>query len=550
MAFGSNAVGIAFEGKDQVTPVVRGIRNSMDGFKRDAATGFGLGAGISIFNTATRALGTVVDVMGDAVRMAAAEEASIKQLSQAITANDASWDGNMERIEAVIDRRKALAFADDEQRAGLQRLVATTGDVNEALRLQATAMDLARLRGMDLGAASDLIGKVYAGNLGILSRYGIVLEKGTTATEALAEIQRRAAGQAAAYADTTQGQLVRAQIALDDAMEELGATLTPVVAELARMAADVIPDVVAGFKNIAAELQPLLDAIVMSDPAWSGLKDQIREAGTNAGLSSEEIVGLTDSLKIMYDAARKNTEGLDEQARQSQIAAFIQGQLNEALAGYVPEALKAGDATGRLTMTEEELEAQAKDVAAAIDAIAKQSFPEMRRSGREALAELKTSLEAQGEPLRAIQKETSALNALRRQAARQERGDVVAAIDLRLEELAVLRHGYRVQQDAIDMTRREALDLLRATRQDYSIDIPVDTSDLSRAIGLAGALASRLSSLGGFIGSLATSDLVTGIDKADKPEKADEARARRYRAEANALRDLTRGFDDVASSAG
>jgi hypothetical protein len=80
VAFGSSntAVGIAFQGKDELSPVVRGIRSSMDGFKRDAATGFGLGAGISVFNTATRAIGMVVDVIGDAVRAAAEEEASIK----------------------------------------------------------------------------------------------------------------------------------------------------------------------------------------------------------------------------------------------------------------------------------------------------------------------------------------------------------------------------------------------------------------------------------------------------------------------------------------
>jgi len=39
-------------------------------------------------------------------------------------------------------------------------------------------MDFARLKEIDLSTASELLGKVYAGNLGMLSRYGIVLEKG------------------------------------------------------------------------------------------------------------------------------------------------------------------------------------------------------------------------------------------------------------------------------------------------------------------------------------------------------------------------------------
>ena len=114
--------------------------------------------------------------------------------------------------------------------------MSVTKDVDKALELQATAMDLARLRGMDLVTAGDLIGKVYAGNLGTLSRYGIVLRKGTTAAEALAEIQRRASGQAQAYADTTEGQMVVAQIKMNDAMEELGETLTPLAAQFADFA--------------------------------------------------------------------------------------------------------------------------------------------------------------------------------------------------------------------------------------------------------------------------------------------------------------------------
>ena len=121
------------------------------------------------------------------------------------------------------DARTDLAFADDDQRASLQRLVSVTGDITKALELQRTAMDLARLRGMDLATAGDLIGKVYAGNLGTLSRYGIVLKKGTTATEALAEIQRRAAGCGRGVRRRRrQGRSARrAQLKVNNAMEEL-----------------------------------------------------------------------------------------------------------------------------------------------------------------------------------------------------------------------------------------------------------------------------------------------------------------------------------------
>jgi hypothetical protein len=233
--FGNNeAVGIAFQGKDEVSPVVRGIRSTMDQFKRDAQTGFGLGAGISVWNTAKQAIGMVTDVLGEAVAAANEEQASVALLTQSIRENDAGWRGNIAAVEEVIASRQRLGFADEEQRDSLRQLVAATKDSEEALRLQGIAMDFARLRGIDLGAAGDVIAKVYSGNIGILSRYGVVLEEGATATEALEEIQRRAQGQAEAYAQTNSGSL-----------------LAPLMADFAEFAAGALTDVAAGLTNVA-----------------------------------------------------------------------------------------------------------------------------------------------------------------------------------------------------------------------------------------------------------------------------------------------------------
>jgi hypothetical protein len=83
-------------------------------------------------------------------------------------------------------------------------------------------MDLARLRGMSLADATALIGKVYSGNVGILRRYGIQLKAGATATDALREIQKRAAGQAEAFAGTIAGRQKSLDIALDNLRETIG----------------------------------------------------------------------------------------------------------------------------------------------------------------------------------------------------------------------------------------------------------------------------------------------------------------------------------------
>ena len=191
-----------------------------------------IGAGVGVLGA------QVLNFLGDAAQAAREENAAIATLTQSIKANDEAWDGNIDAVEEVIAKRQDLAFSDDEQRESLRKLVSQTKDVNKALELQRTAMDLARLRGIDLAAASDLIGKVYGGNLGILARYGIQLEKGTTKTEALAEIQRRAAGQAEAYAKTELGQQERLQIALDNRVEDIGRKLLPALNELTQFLID------------------------------------------------------------------------------------------------------------------------------------------------------------------------------------------------------------------------------------------------------------------------------------------------------------------------
>jgi hypothetical protein len=226
-------VNVILGAKDEASKVVKGLRGQFEMFKRDAVTGFGLGAGISVFNTATRAIGALVDIGSEAVRMAAEEEAEVVRLTASLEANVAAWDGNVEAIEDVLTARQRLGFSDSEQRDSLTKLLGATKDHTTALALNRQAMDLARFRGMDLAAASELITKVYAGNTSILRRYGIVVRRGATATEALAEIQKMAMGQAEAYAGTTLGKWAALELKIEDVKEEIGAHLLPALDDIA-----------------------------------------------------------------------------------------------------------------------------------------------------------------------------------------------------------------------------------------------------------------------------------------------------------------------------
>jgi hypothetical protein len=338
---------------------------------------------------ATQGFGMATSILGDAVRMAAEEEAAIAQLTQAIEANVEGWDGNIAVVEEVIAQREALAFADSEQRESLQKLVAVTGDVNEALALQATAMDLARLRNMELGAAGDLLGKVYAGNLGTLSKFGIVLDKGATSVEAMAEIQRMARGQAKAYAETTQGSLVRSQLALENAMEDLGAALTPVVGTFADMAADTIPKVLDAVGDLVGVVQG-------AHGAFLELRDTVHETvgrDIENDLSNAARIGATFGTVLVSDVAGEAGFALEDLARQL-------GLTGDSFESYTGEAERASNAMATLPGA---VSGAAGDIAGTLRRVLDEAaeFPEGLRDAiasgkddvREAMADLRFAME-------------------------------------------------------------------------------------------------------------------------------------------------------------
>jgi hypothetical protein len=277
----------------------------------------------------------VVSFFTNAARAAADEEQAIKTLTVAIRENDAAWDGNIDAVEGVIAARQALGFSDDEQRASLQSLVSVTKDTSEALDLQRTAMDLARLKGMALGAATELLGKVYAGNLGILARYGIQLERGTSATEAIAEIQRRAAGQAEAWASENAGAAEVAAIAWDNAQEDIGRSLQPLMTKLLQFGADVLPAVTDGLADLGAGASDVVDDI-------GPLLGLVGELGALFLEHADQIIPL-----LVAAIAVKYVASLEAGALKTKALTLAVNGLKGAILLGLPYILEGADALGK-----------------------------------------------------------------------------------------------------------------------------------------------------------------------------------------------------------
>lgn len=278
---------------------------TLTGKLQGVGKGMVLGAGIGAFNLLTGAISSAVGMMGE-MRLAYQEDqVSQQKLATSLQSNVERWDGQTAAIEKVIAAQMRLGFSDDEQRSSLAELAGVTRDVTEAQELQSLAMDLARFKNLDLGTASDILGKVYAGNMGTLSRYGIVLEEGATSTEALAAIQKLAAGQAEAYADTSLGKEEAAHLKVAEAQEKVGKILDEISTVIIPIAADAITTLVDGFSDFWEATQPIRTAL---GPILVGVFGVIGDAVSGV---FETIGSVIDAIKTVIDAI-KTAIGLAE----------------------------------------------------------------------------------------------------------------------------------------------------------------------------------------------------------------------------------------------
>lgn len=202
-----------------------------------------LGAGVAM-GALGAAIGEAGKFLGEGVKSAMEEEKSLASLETALRNNVPAWDGNMDSINETIAANQKLGFSDDDLRASFGKLVTSTRDVEDATRLQAMAMDLARVPGFDLAKATDAVTKANMGSIGPLRRMGINIDKNATSTEALAKLSEMSVGQATAYAETLEGVFASADEALGEMQEHIGEKFLPMFKDMAVTAKDqVIPAV-------------------------------------------------------------------------------------------------------------------------------------------------------------------------------------------------------------------------------------------------------------------------------------------------------------------
>lgn len=177
----------------------------------------------------------------ESVDAAMAMEAANARLRASVEATGASWATYGDEMIRTVDASAlASGFDDKEMTGALSNLTMMTGSASKAMEDLSLSQDLARSTGMSLEAASKLVAKVEEGRIGIVARVLPFLKATMTTEEALAEVREHTAGQAAAYAATTAGQIDRAKVALDQFQEALGGAVLPALGQLSEAGAEAL----------------------------------------------------------------------------------------------------------------------------------------------------------------------------------------------------------------------------------------------------------------------------------------------------------------------
>jgi len=295
--------------KDEISKGLGGVKQAIGGVGSAAlALGGAAVAGVAVLGAA----------LLDAGKAAAEEQVGVERMGAAVRASGGDWDTASAAIESYLAAElERTALDDGAGRDAITRLTTATGDYTKALELMPLAQDLARAKGMDLAAASEIVGKVAAGNTGILGRYGIVLEKGASSTEALGAMQERFAGQAEAYGNTYAGQQEKMQIAMGNLKETIGGLVLPIMTRLAETMADLaqraMPYVEAAIAALTPAFQGLefvvnaISSVFMGLgnevpwedvlPAWlADIAYQISDAFANIGVTSQATFPMVQGL--------------------------------------------------------------------------------------------------------------------------------------------------------------------------------------------------------------------------------------------------------------
>jgi len=251
---------------------VNGAQNEVSGFG-DKVAKFGKVAGAAFAAAGAAAAAYAGKLLVDGVKAAIEDEAAQVKLATSLRNVTGATDAQIAAVESQITKTSLLTgVTDDELRPSFERLVRSTKDSQEALKLQQLALDISAGSGKSLEAVTNALGKGLDGSTASLGRLGIGLTAAELKSMSMEEITAKLAdtfgGQASEKADTFQGKMARLQVAFSEGKETVGAFVLDAITP---MVTGFVNNVIPAIQKLAEELGPKLT------PIFTTLTEYIRD---------------------------------------------------------------------------------------------------------------------------------------------------------------------------------------------------------------------------------------------------------------------------------
>ena len=227
MAFGSDrSANFVIAAKDAATKPLGQVGKAMGKLRGAAGTAF------KAIGAAAIAAGAAILAFAANAAMAAMEdEKATIRLNAALKARGFQMDQLSPKIDEQIKAMARLGFTDDQVRSGLEVGSRFFKNQENLLRANAVAANIAAATGKDLSSVMMAIGRGAQGSTRGLAALGIEVEKGAKLKDILRAADEKYLGVAEEVANSTSGKFAAAQIEFNEAIEEFGYELLPVLSD-------------------------------------------------------------------------------------------------------------------------------------------------------------------------------------------------------------------------------------------------------------------------------------------------------------------------------
>jgi hypothetical protein len=235
--------------------------------KKTGAAMVGLSKSILVATAATKALGIAfAGFAAYGVKEIMDLQVAYNRLGQTMSAVGISTEANRTRAAELAQSYEELGFDAAKASDALSILLQSTKDLDKSQQLLNVSANLARARTMDLATAARLVSRAQAGNVRIFTMFGIQLDKNKSKAEAtkeaFAKLSQIIGGQATAYTQTLQGQLVILGKKLENIAEAIGAAVLPYLQKFVGALIDA-GKWVSKYKGVLNTLAVLITTVVI-----------------------------------------------------------------------------------------------------------------------------------------------------------------------------------------------------------------------------------------------------------------------------------------------